>query len=117
MISYMIDKVGYLIVNREVVGEDIHNFEYTPKPEFDGNTLACHFNWIMNQGSRVRLRPIVVGGCSESCRHTLPTLHHLPFMSGRCSATIISRTPVTVSQGVPCSRCFASDKATQWLAV
>lgn len=37
MISYMLDKQGYLIVNREVVGEDIDNFEYTPKPEYEGN--------------------------------------------------------------------------------
>ena len=36
MISYMLDKQGYLIVNREVVGEDIQSFEYTPKPEFEG---------------------------------------------------------------------------------
>lgn len=36
MISYMIDKQGYLIINREVVGGDIDNFEYTPKPEFEG---------------------------------------------------------------------------------
>ncbi|KAK9830879.1 hypothetical protein WJX81_001263 [Elliptochloris bilobata] len=36
MISYMIDKCGYLIVNREVVSEDIADFEYTPKPEFEG---------------------------------------------------------------------------------
>ncbi|KAK9824549.1 hypothetical protein WJX72_011249 [[Myrmecia] bisecta] len=36
MISYMVDKQGYLIVNREVVSEDISDFEYTPKPEFPG---------------------------------------------------------------------------------
>ncbi len=36
MISYMVDKQGYLIVNREVVGGHIENFEYTPKPEFEG---------------------------------------------------------------------------------
>lgn len=36
MISYMVDKQGYLIVNREVVSEDISDFEYTPKPEFEG---------------------------------------------------------------------------------
>ena len=40
MISYMVDKQGYLIINREVVGGDIDNFEYTPKPEFEGD--ACH---------------------------------------------------------------------------
>lgn len=36
MISYMIDKQGYLIINREVVSKDIEDFEYTPKPEFQG---------------------------------------------------------------------------------
>ena len=36
MISYMLDKQGYLIVNREVVSQDIEDFEYTPKPEFEG---------------------------------------------------------------------------------
>ncbi|KAG1663133.1 hypothetical protein FOA52_000655 [Chlamydomonas sp. UWO 241] len=36
MISYMLDRQGYLIVNREVVGEHISDFEYTPKPEFEG---------------------------------------------------------------------------------
>jgi DNA polymerase epsilon subunit 1 len=36
MISYMIDRKGFLIVNREVVGGDITDFEYTPKPEFEG---------------------------------------------------------------------------------
>ena len=39
MISYMVDKQGYLIVNREVVSEDIGDFEYTPKPEFEGKRL------------------------------------------------------------------------------
>ncbi|KAI9505131.1 hypothetical protein BX070DRAFT_188883 [Coemansia spiralis] len=36
MISYMIDGQGYLITNREVVSEDIEDFEYTPTPEFPG---------------------------------------------------------------------------------
>jgi DNA polymerase epsilon subunit 1 len=36
MISYMIDRKGFLIVNREVVGGDIADFEYSPKPEYDG---------------------------------------------------------------------------------
>ena len=36
MISYMIDKQGFLIINREVVSQDISDFEYTPKPEFEG---------------------------------------------------------------------------------
>ncbi|KAJ1677332.1 DNA polymerase epsilon catalytic subunit, partial [Spiromyces aspiralis] len=36
MISYMIDGQGYLITNREIVSEDIDDFEYTPKAEYPG---------------------------------------------------------------------------------
>lgn len=36
MISYMIDGRGYLITNREIVSQDIEDFDYTPKPEFEG---------------------------------------------------------------------------------
>lgn len=36
MISYMIDGQGYLITNREIVSSDIEDFEFTPKPEFEG---------------------------------------------------------------------------------
>ncbi|XP_073146772.1 DNA polymerase epsilon catalytic subunit A-like [Henckelia pumila] len=36
MISYMVDGQGYLIINRECVGHDIDDLEYTPKPEFEG---------------------------------------------------------------------------------
>ncbi|MES1908927.1 MAG: hypothetical protein MHM6MM_001764 [Cercozoa sp. M6MM] len=36
MLSYMTDGQGYLLVNREVVSEDINDFDYTPKPEYPG---------------------------------------------------------------------------------
>ncbi|XP_011498886.1 PREDICTED: DNA polymerase epsilon catalytic subunit A, partial [Ceratosolen solmsi marchali] len=36
MISYMLDGQGYLINNREIISADIEDFEYTPKPEFEG---------------------------------------------------------------------------------
>ncbi|KAL6577446.1 DNA polymerase epsilon catalytic subunit A [Orobanche minor] len=36
MISYMVDGQGHLIINRECVGEDIEDLEYSPKPEFEG---------------------------------------------------------------------------------
>lgn len=36
MISYMIDGQGYLITNREIISRDVEDFEYTPKPEFEG---------------------------------------------------------------------------------
>jgi DNA polymerase epsilon subunit 1 len=32
----MIDGQCYLITNREIVSEDIDDFEYTPKPGLDG---------------------------------------------------------------------------------
>lgn len=40
MISYMIDGQGFLIVNREIISNDIEDFEYTPKPEFEGNFIV-----------------------------------------------------------------------------
>ncbi|KAI0087222.1 hypothetical protein BDY19DRAFT_956849 [Irpex rosettiformis] len=36
MISYMIDGQGYLITNREIVSEDISDFEYTPREGYEG---------------------------------------------------------------------------------
>jgi DNA polymerase epsilon subunit 1 len=36
MISYMLDGQGYLIINRELVGADVEDFEYTPKAEYPG---------------------------------------------------------------------------------
>ncbi|BFZ25729.1 hypothetical protein BsWGS_28768 [Bradybaena similaris] len=36
MISYMIDGQGYLICNREIVSQPVEDFEYTPRPEFEG---------------------------------------------------------------------------------
>lgn len=36
MISYMIDGEGYLITNREIISEDIEDFEYSPTDEFIG---------------------------------------------------------------------------------
>ena len=29
-------RVGFLIINREIVSENIEDFEYTPKPDFPG---------------------------------------------------------------------------------
>lgn len=39
MISYMIDGQGFLITNREIVSEDISDFDYTPRPEYEGPFL------------------------------------------------------------------------------
>lgn len=42
MISFMIDGQGVLITNREIVSEDIEDFEYTPKPEYEGPFTICN---------------------------------------------------------------------------
>jgi DNA polymerase epsilon subunit 1 len=39
MISYMVDGQGYLITNRDIVSEDIEDFEYTPKEGYEGPFL------------------------------------------------------------------------------
>ncbi|KTW31242.1 DNA polymerase epsilon catalytic subunit [Pneumocystis jirovecii RU7] len=49
MISYMIDGQGFLITNRDVVSSDIDNFEYTPKPEYEGSF------WIFNESDEKSL--------------------------------------------------------------
>lgn len=36
MVSYMLDRVGFLLINREVVSEDVPDFEYSPTDEFRG---------------------------------------------------------------------------------
>jgi DNA polymerase epsilon subunit 1 len=35
MISYVLDERGFLITNRSIVGADVVDFEYSPKPEYD----------------------------------------------------------------------------------
>jgi DNA polymerase epsilon subunit 1 len=32
--------VGYLITNREIISTDVDDFEYTPKPEFEGQFIV-----------------------------------------------------------------------------
>ncbi|SCU99256.1 LAME_0G02454g1_1 [Lachancea meyersii CBS 8951] len=49
MISYMIDGEGYLITNREIISEDIEDFEYSPKPEYPG------FFTIFNEADELAL--------------------------------------------------------------
>ncbi|XP_057456006.1 DNA polymerase epsilon catalytic subunit A-like [Lotus japonicus] len=52
MISYMVDGQGYLIINRECVGDDIEDLEYTPKPEFEGYFKVTN---VLNEIELLRL--------------------------------------------------------------
>jgi DNA polymerase epsilon subunit 1 len=42
MISYMLDRQGYLIINRSIVSADIEDFEFTPRPEYE----SCRY-WLI----------------------------------------------------------------------
>uniref|UniRef100_A0A9J2PCR1 DNA polymerase epsilon catalytic subunit n=1 Tax=Ascaris lumbricoides TaxID=6252 RepID=A0A9J2PCR1_ASCLU len=64
MISYMIDARGFLIVNRQIVADNVEDFEYTPRPEYKGRfeifnmeneaaTIKCFFDHI------IRVRPSI----------------------------------------------------------
>ncbi|XP_006147397.3 DNA polymerase epsilon catalytic subunit A [Tupaia chinensis] len=64
MISYMIDGQGYLITNREIVSEDIEDFEFTPKPEYEGP--FC----VFNEPDEVRL----IQRWFEHVQETKPTI-------------------------------------------
>ena len=69
----MVDRKGYLITNREVVSEDIQDFEYTPKPEFEGGFTGRIERW--------RPRVVLQGAAERSwcylgrCRLLLHSLH------------------------------------------
>jgi len=42
MISYMVNGQGYLLLSRHVVGKDVANFEYTPKPKYPGPFIVIN---------------------------------------------------------------------------
>ena len=76
MISYMIDGEGYLIVNREIVSEDIEDFEYTPKKEYEGpftcfneeNELAL-LRRFLDHIKEVKVSHFISSFCSPYIRH------------------------------------------------
>ena len=59
MISYMFDGQGYLIINREVVSEDVEDFEYTPKPQYPGPFI------IFNEADEASLLRRFFDHCQE----------------------------------------------------
>ncbi|CCF54758.1 hypothetical protein NDA11_001598 [Ustilago hordei] len=84
MISYMIDGQGYLITNREIVSEDIEDFEYTPKDEYEGPFI------IFNEPNELR----VLQRFFEHFRDARPTVvatyngdsFDFPFIDARARA-------------------------------
>uniref|UniRef100_A0A1I8H307 DNA polymerase epsilon catalytic subunit n=1 Tax=Macrostomum lignano TaxID=282301 RepID=A0A1I8H307_9PLAT len=51
MISYMIDGDGFLICNREIIAEDVEDFEFTPRPEFEGLFTVFNEQQLLEQAS------------------------------------------------------------------
>ncbi|KAI7906423.1 uncharacterized protein BX663DRAFT_496365 [Cokeromyces recurvatus] len=84
MISYMIDGRGYLITNRDIVSQDIEDFDYTPKPEFEGPFT------IFNEENE----EAVIRRFFEHIREAKPTIFvtyngdffDWPFVEGRAKA-------------------------------
>ena len=44
---------GYLITNREIIAQEIEDFEYTPRPEFEGPFI------VFNEENEVRTTPTI----------------------------------------------------------
>jgi len=83
MISYMIDGQGFLITNREIVSEDISDFDYTPKPEYEGPFIV--FN---ESDERALLERFF--GCIKEARPTVIATYNgdffdWPFVEARAS--------------------------------
>ncbi|KAF3780559.1 DNA polymerase epsilon catalytic subunit A [Nymphaea thermarum] len=83
MISYMMDGQGYLIINRECVGKDIEDLEYTPKPEFEG-----HFK-VKNAKNERELLMVWFGHMQEVKPHVYVTYNgdffDWPFIESRAA--------------------------------
>ena len=74
MISYMIDGQGYLITNREVISADVDDFEYTPKPEFEGQFI------VFNEPDEISL--IQVSSIVEQISQKV--VHHFYCINFQC---------------------------------
>jgi DNA polymerase epsilon subunit 1 len=82
MISYMINGKGFLIVNREVVGSDIDDFEYVPKKDIGGSFE------IFNEPDELALLWYFINHMKSIKPHIYVTYNgdffDWPFMEKRC---------------------------------
>jgi DNA polymerase epsilon subunit 1 len=83
MISYMLDQQGYLITNRQIVSEDIADFEYTPKPEYRGEFK------IFNEADELALLQRFIAHIQETRPLVFVTYNgdffDWPFIEDRCA--------------------------------
>lgn len=90
MISYMIDGHGFLITNREVISEDIEDFEYTPKEDYPGPFL------VFNEADERSLIERFISHIQEARPTVIATYNgdsfDFPFVDARAQAHGISLT-------------------------
>lgn len=83
MVSYMIDGQGFLITNREIVSEDIADFEYTPRQEYEGPFM------VFNEPDERALLERFLGHIKEAKPTVIATYNgdffDWPFVEARAS--------------------------------
>ena len=83
MISYMVDGMGYLLLSRHVVGGDVSNFEYTPKPKYPGPFV------VMNEPTEEALIRRFLHEFDRSCPQIVVTYNgdffDWPFLEKRAA--------------------------------
>lgn len=88
MISYMVAGQGFLIVNREIVSEDILDFEYTPMSKYPGPFA------IFNESTEESLLNRFVSHVQEVRPHVIVTYNgdffDWPYVDKRCKIYGIS---------------------------
>ena len=66
MISYMVDGQAYHIINRDIVSEDIEDFEYTYKEGYEGPFIVFNepdeVNMILLSSPRIIYQISAIGG-------------------------------------------------------
>lgn len=82
---------GFLIVNREIVSEDVEDFEYTPRPEFEGPFI------IFNEANEKDLIRRFFDHILEVCRmiSLFPSVVSHTCLIYSCSNQSFSTTAVT----------------------
>ena len=104
MISYMIDGHGFLITNREIVSEDIEDFEYTPKEGYEGPFT------IFNEPDEVRLSTLSYVSYAKRVNRRVPSLNSSPTFkkSNQPSWPRLTETSSIFPFSVPEPKCTAS---------
>ena len=82
----MIDNDGYLITNLSIISEEIEDFQYSPKPEFE-----CNFH-IFNEKDKESLLKCFVIHCKKTRPNIFVTFNEdyfdIPFIGDRIKVNI-----------------------------